>query len=124
MPIIEGDAGAAQYIHGHITFNNLAGITPPDPRLTFAAPDRYYGAKCEQLQLKIRHELKDVIIPSTTEHLPMAPNLFVEIKSLKGTLEVALRQTCYYGAIGARGLHRLQSHGTESPSYDNRACTL
>jgi hypothetical protein len=31
------------------------------------------------------------------------------------------RQACYDGALGARGIHSLQSFGTSKPVYDNNA---
>ena len=29
----------------------------------------------------------------------------------------------YDGAIGARGIHKLQNYGNDTPVYDNKACT-
>ncbi|KND86604.1 hypothetical protein TOPH_08723, partial [Tolypocladium ophioglossoides CBS 100239] len=41
-----------------------------------------------------------------------------------GSLSVASRQACYDGALGARGIHSLQSYKQSGPQYDNKAYTL
>ncbi|KND87039.1 hypothetical protein TOPH_08337, partial [Tolypocladium ophioglossoides CBS 100239] len=40
------------------------------------------------------------------------------------SLSVASRQACYDGALGARGIHSLQSYGQLQPQYDNKAYTF
>jgi hypothetical protein len=52
------------------------------------------------------------------------PNFFLEAKGPDGSLAVARRQACYDGALGARGIHSLQSFGTSKPVYDNNAYTI
>jgi hypothetical protein len=52
------------------------------------------------------------------------PNFFLEAKGPDGSLAVAGRQACYDGALGARGIHSLQSFGTSKPVYDNNAYTI
>ncbi|KAH6982406.1 hypothetical protein EDB80DRAFT_592805, partial [Ilyonectria destructans] len=56
--------------------------------------------------------------------LPVAPNFFLEVKGPDGSLSIVSRQACYDGALGARGIHTLQSYGTVEPRYDNKAYTL
>lgn len=84
----------------------------------------YYGARPEQLRPGIRDELGGHIIPSAQDSLPMAPNFFLHVKGPGGSLSVASRQACYDGALGARGIHSLQSYKQSEPQYDNKAYTL
>ncbi|OJD27310.1 hypothetical protein ACJ73_01303 [Blastomyces percursus] len=95
-----------------------------DGTLAQAKPDRFYGARPEQLNRQIRNELCDYIIPSTQDDLPMVPNFFLEAKGPDGSLAVATQQACYEGALGARGMHALQSYQQDGSTYDNSAYTL
>nr|KMM71280.1 hypothetical protein CPAG_07587 [Coccidioides posadasii RMSCC 3488] len=108
IPIIEGDIGDPKCTGGEYVFGNLAPLT--DGTLAQAKPDHFDGARPEQLDRQIRKELGDQIIPSTQNDLPMAPNFFLEAKGPDGSLAVATRQACYDGALGARGMHSLQSY--------------
>ena len=54
----------------------------------------------------------------------MAPNFFLAAKGPDGSLAVAGRQACYDGALGARGMHSLQSYRQDEPVYDNIASTI
>nr|KMM69766.1 hypothetical protein CPAG_06080 [Coccidioides posadasii RMSCC 3488] len=121
IPILEGEIGDPKCIGGDYSFGNLAPLT--DGTLASAKPDHFFGARPEQLNRSIREALSDRIIPSTQDNLPMAPNFFVEAKGPDGSLAVATRQACYDGALGARGMHSLQSYQQE-PTYDNNAYTL
>ncbi len=49
----------------------------------------------------------------------MAPNFFVAVKGPDGSAAVAKRQVCYDGALGARGIHSLQSYGSHKSVYGN-----
>lgn len=77
--------------------------------LTAAKPDLYCGACPEQLNRRVRDDLSSYIIPSTQDDLPITPNFFLAAKGPDGTAAVARRQTCYDGALGARGMNSLQS---------------
>ncbi|EFW14297.1 hypothetical protein D8B26_007044 [Coccidioides posadasii str. Silveira] len=103
-------------------FGNLAHLT--DDTLSRAKPDHFYGARPEQLNRQIRKDLSDQIIPSTQDDLPMAPNFFLEAKGPDGSLAVATRQACYDGALGARGMHSLQTYRQDKLTYDNNAYTI
>ncbi|EDN02333.1 predicted protein [Histoplasma mississippiense (nom. inval.)] len=121
VPILDGDVGDPKCVGGDYLFGNLAPLT--DGTLAQAKPDHFYGARPEQLDRQIRNELSDHIVPSTQDDLPMVPNFFLEAKGPDGSLAVATRQACYDGALGARGMHALQSYGSRS-TYDNSAYTL
>ncbi|CRG92847.1 hypothetical protein PISL3812_09918 [Talaromyces islandicus] len=122
IPVIEGDNGDARCVAGGVPFNNLGPLT--DVTLAPGNPDRYYGARPEQLDRRIRDELFAEVIPSKQDDLPMAPNFFLEAKGPDGSASVAKRQACYDGALGARGIHSLQTYGEDEPTYDNDAYTL
>nr|KMM73034.1 hypothetical protein CPAG_09323 [Coccidioides posadasii RMSCC 3488] len=79
-------------------FGNLAYLT--NGTLSQAKPEHFYGARPEQLDRQIRKDLSNQIIPSTQDDLATAPNFFLEAKGPDGSLAVATRQACYYGALG------------------------
>ncbi|KAF2816851.1 uncharacterized protein BDZ99DRAFT_483960 [Mytilinidion resinicola] len=122
IPTIEGNITNAGYRLRGIPFDNLVPLT--DRALKPGNPDIYYGARPEQLARKVRDELGGQIIPSTEDNLPMAPNFFLTAKGPDGSLAVAGRQACYDGALGARGMHSLQSYGRDEPVSDDNAYTI
>ena len=76
----------------------------------------------EQIDKRVREELGPYIIPST---LPWLPNFFVKEKGPDGSTAVAEPQACYDGALGACGIYKLQSFGTDAATtYDNNAYTI
>ncbi|WEW61088.1 hypothetical protein PRK78_006577 [Emydomyces testavorans] len=122
IPTIDGNISDPKCIGGDYLFSNLAPLT--DGSLANAKPDHFFGAHPEQLHPEIRKELNDVIIPSTQDSLPMAPNFFLEAKGPDRSPAVATRQACYNGALGARGIHKLQSYKQDEPVFNNRAYTI
>ncbi|EEQ89659.2 uncharacterized protein BDCG_04779 [Blastomyces dermatitidis ER-3] len=120
-PVLDGDIGDHKCVGGEYSFGNLAPLT--DGTLSSAKPDHFFGARPEQLNHSIREALSDQIIPSTQDDLPMMPNFFLEVKGPDGSLAVTTRQACYNGALGARGMHTLQSYQQE-PTYNNNGYTL
>jgi hypothetical protein len=122
IPIIEGEIPDAKCVSGKIPFTNLDHLT--DGTLVPGNPDLYYGARPEQLNRQVRDELSNQIIPSTQHDLPIAPNFFLAAKGPDGSIAVAGRQASYDGALGARGMHSLQSYGQDEPVYDNNAYTI
>ncbi|KAF3897017.1 hypothetical protein GTR04_0356 [Trichophyton interdigitale] len=103
-------------------FNNTEPIT--DGSLCDTKPDIVYGAIPESLRLGIREELRDSIVPSTRTDLPILPNFFLEAKGPDGNPAIAMRQACYDGTIGARGMNALQSYNDNEPTYDGNAYTI
>jgi hypothetical protein len=122
IPIIEGDIGDAKCVSGGLPFTNLDHLT--DGTLVPGNPDIYYGARPEQLDRRVRDELSGHIIPSTQDDLPILPNFFLAAKRPDGSLAVAGRQASYDGALGARGMHSLESYGQEGPVFANTASTI
>jgi hypothetical protein len=122
IPIIEGKITDNKCVKGEVLFTNLKPLT--NDMLTAAKPDLYYGARPEQLDRRVRDELSGHIIPSTQDDLPIAPNFFLAAKGPDGTAAVARRQACYDGALGARGIHSLQSYGEDEPVHDNNAYAI
>ncbi|EAS29520.3 uncharacterized protein CIMG_13247 [Coccidioides immitis RS] len=82
------------------------------------------GTHPEQLNCQISENLSPYIVPSTQDNLPMAPNFFLEAKGPDGSLVVAVWQACYNGALGARGIHSLQTYQQDEPINNNNAYTL
>ncbi|MCJ1377738.1 hypothetical protein MMC17_000834 [Xylographa soralifera] len=122
IPIIEGEIRDGRCVSGGIPLTNLDHLT--DGALSSGNPDRYYGARPEQLNPKIRDQLSGTIVPSTQTDLPIAPSFFLATKGPDGSVSVARRQACYDGALGARGIQSLQSYGHAEPVYDNNAYTI
>lgn len=122
IPVVEGDVGDRKCVAVEIPFTNLEQLT--DGTLVPGNPDLYYGARPEQLDRNIRRELNKQIVPSTQHDLPIAPNYLFQAKGPDGSLSVATRQACYDGALGARGIHSLQSYKQLEPQYDNNAYTI
>ncbi|EED16134.1 hypothetical protein TSTA_012430 [Talaromyces stipitatus ATCC 10500] len=122
ISMIEGDNGDARCIAGGIPFRNLNHLI--DGTLVLGNPDRYYGARPEQLNRRIRSELEDQIVLSTQHDLPIAPNFFLAAKGPDGSASVAKRQASYDGALGARRMHSLQEYGKDEPEFDNNAYTI
>ena len=107
---------------GNIPFINLADMMQGESHK--AKPDRFYGARPEQLHQDIRNKLQALVVPSAEQTRPIAPNFFIEVKPPKGSAFVALNQACFAGAVGARGIQSLQTYGEQTPAYDNKAFTL
>ncbi|RCI11367.1 hypothetical protein L249_7663 [Ophiocordyceps polyrhachis-furcata BCC 54312] len=122
IPIIKGKLEDPRCAAGQIPFRNLDNLT--DGSLVPGNPDLYYGARPDHLQPKILDKISGQIVPSAQDDVPVAPNFFLHVKGPNGSLAVASRQACYDGALGARGIHSLQSYGLSEPHYDNKAYTL
>ncbi|KAL7810163.1 hypothetical protein V8C26DRAFT_438128, partial [Trichoderma gracile] len=121
VPIIEGVQDRRNAARDN-AFRNLEFLT--DDTLVPGKPDLYYGARPEQLNPDIRSALSGQIVPTAQEELPIAPNFFLEVKGPGANAEVAPRQVCYDGALGARGIQSLQSYGEAEKLYDNKAYAL
>ncbi|ETS00704.1 hypothetical protein M419DRAFT_83154 [Trichoderma reesei RUT C-30] len=121
VPILEGDQDKRNAARDN-AFRNLEHLT--DDTLVPGKPDLYYGARPEQLNPDVRSALSGQIVPTAQEELPIAPNFFLEVKGPGASAEVAPRQVCYDGALGARGIQSLQSYGEAEKVYDNKAYTL
>ncbi|KAL9108683.1 MAG: hypothetical protein Q9227_006629 [Pyrenula ochraceoflavens] len=89
--------------------------------IAFARPDYCDGARPDDINLHVRHELDHIIIPSKNKHYLAAPNFFFEGKSISGRNDVVKRQACHDGAIGARAMHNLQNYKIDDSVYDGKA---
>ena len=125
IPMIQGTIRDEQCIDGpDIRLANLANLlTGKDHK---AKPDIWYGASPYQIDPRIRDnkELGTYIVPTTTFSRPCAPNFFVEAKGPSGSNAVMLDQACFDGALGARGIHKLQAYDQQVPNYDHKAYTI
>ncbi|KAH8800822.1 hypothetical protein F5884DRAFT_623381, partial [Xylogone sp. PMI_703] len=119
LPIVYGDTNIPN--EGDLVFTRLAPIA--DGTTVDAKPDLYDGARIEDVIEKVRKDLGHFIIPTGHAMAPVAPNFFHEAKPPKGGADVAKRQACYDGALGARGMHKLQSYRMEQV-YDGNAYTI
>ncbi|KAI0196356.1 hypothetical protein F4808DRAFT_474360 [Astrocystis sublimbata] len=122
LPIIEGDVRNGRSVAGQILLTNLED--PTVDLLIPGNPDRYYGARPEQLDRRVRIQLGKHIMPSTQHDLPIVPNFFLNVKGPKGSPEVAENQACYDGVLGARGLNSLQAYSDSDLDSSSKAYTL
>ncbi|KAI0203077.1 hypothetical protein F4808DRAFT_449390 [Astrocystis sublimbata] len=122
LPLIEGIVEDGRLVAGQVPFTNLRD--PTDNLLVPGNPDRYYGARPEQLDRRVRTQLGKHIVPSTQHDLPIVPNFFLNMKGPDGTSAVAENQACYDGALGARGLNSLQAYSDPDLDSSNKAYTL
>ena len=125
IPIIQGTIREERCIEGpDIRLANLANLmTGKDHK---PKPDIWYGARPEQIDPRIRDnkELGTYVVPTITGSRPCAPNFFVEAKGPSGSHAVLLDQACFDGALGARGIHKLQTYDQQVPIYDHKAYTM
>lgn len=122
IPTIQGTIPYSGCTTGEVLFKNLDPLT--DGSIVSAKPDIYHGARPEQLNAQVRKEQSHKIVPSSQADLPILPNFFLEAKGPDGTMSVATRQSCYNGALGARGMQSLRLYGELKPEYDNNAYTI
>ena len=118
-----------------IIFGNTANILPYEAEAVGdrkgpvggrqIKPDYYYGAHPGLFDNReIRNELSQYIIPPTESTQPMVPNFFIEAKGPKGSYGEVLNQACIDGAIGTRGMHKLQTYRQKVPNYNNKTSAI
>ncbi len=122
IPIIRGNTDIPN--EGNLPFTNLDSIT--NRTTVDAVPDLYDGVYPNQVSRLVRQELSKTITPTSHGRAPVAPNFFVEAKAPRGGADVAKRQACLDGAIGARAMHSLQNYveGITEPVFDGNAHTF
>ena len=108
----------------NLCFTNLDSIT--DGTTVNAVPNLYDGSYPHFIDKAVREDLSKMITPTSHEQAPVAPNFFVEVKSRRGLADVAQRQACLDGAVGARAMHCLQNYAQDEPEpiYDGHAHTF
>jgi hypothetical protein len=87
-------------------------------------PDFFDGARPAAVDRQVREDLDKIIVPTKHASVPIAPNLFLEVKAPRGSLDVAERQAVLDGAHGALMMHALQNYLQEQPVYDGKACAF
>lgn len=104
-----------------MVFNNLRPITngaTVQPR-----PDLFDGVPEEAVDMQIRQDLDDLIVPTRAAYAPIAPNFFLEAKPIAGAPDEVARQVTYDLGLGARGIEALRNYSRD-PSYDGNAYTV
>lgn len=118
VPII---AGESRKNHRYVMDSPFTNIAPILKDVTKPKPDLYDGARPEQIDARIRRSLNTHIVPSKNAGRPVVPNFFLEGKSAEGRADVAIRQACYDGAVGARAMYSIQNYGATEPQHDGNA---
>ena len=118
IPIIAGEGRMIYHSEMDTYFTNIAPVAED---VTIPKPDVYDGTLPERIHPRVRHSLNSHIVPSSETSLPAAPNFFIEGKSARGRADVAKRQACHDGAVGARAMHSLQNYGSPVSQYDCNA---
>ncbi|KAG9256848.1 uncharacterized protein F5Z01DRAFT_634414 [Emericellopsis atlantica] len=117
IPFITGDTDIPN--EGHLPFTNLDERTK---NITLRPnPDFFDGARPEAIDQGVREALYRTVVPTVKTDAPIAPNLFLEVESTTGTLDVAKAQVILDGAHGVMMMHALQNHLLEKPVYDDNA---
>ena len=118
MSIIAGESRKKHYYASDRLFNHLEPLADdlPQPK-----PDLYDGAYPQEIDRRVRRDLGKQIVPCNNTSLPAAPNFFMEGKSEGGRANVAKRQACHDGAVGAGAMHSLQNYQSAGPIYDGNA---
>ncbi|KAK5654423.1 hypothetical protein OQA88_7333 [Cercophora sp. LCS_1] len=114
IPIITGDDDSIPN-EGGLPFTNFKSMT--GNRTVKPVPDFFDG----NVDMSVRDDLSETIVPTAHFGAPVAPNFFLEVKAPGGSAIVVRRRACYDGAHGARAMHSLQNYGEEEPMYDGNA---
>lgn len=117
VPLIVGDSYYPN--GGGVTFQNLNSLTGGTTVLP--TPDLYDGVSLAHLEIKVRQDLNSIIVPHMQAFQPVAPNFFLEAKSISGSLAVAELQAVLDGAHGALIMHSIQNYLQAEPLYDGNA---
>ncbi|KAI9821334.1 MAG: hypothetical protein M1826_000705 [Phylliscum demangeonii] len=122
--ILGGEIPDTRCVSGGVPFRNLDRLTAG--ALVTGHPDMYDGARAEEVDNRVRRQLKGSIVPCLQFDLPIVPNFFVVAypHASLGSAMVAIYRAAYDGAFGARAMHRLQSYREANPVYDNSAFTI
>jgi hypothetical protein len=121
LPIIRGSADIP--CAESLLFNGLDPLT--DGTIVAAKPDFYDGSPLEVINIRIREDSGYLTVPSASnQRAPALPNFFTEAKTPNGAIDVARRQACYDGALGARAMQGMQSYAQDEPVFDNKAYTI
>jgi len=108
-------------------------LEPLAEGISDAQPDYYNGSRPAELHPNLRNvgpddvgrnDLPGYIIPTNYTSRPILPNHFTELKGPDGKASVMKRQITYDLAVGARGMHKLQSYGQDGYAYDGNAYTF
>lgn len=98
--------GDADFLsEGNLPFTNLHSIT--DGTTVDVVPDLYDGLYLKDVNKTVRQDLNKTIIPITHGRALVVPNFFIEAKAPRGGMDIAKRQACLDGAIGARAMYNL-----------------
>lgn len=120
VPILAGNSNIPN--RQNLLFTQLDSMT--NGTTVLPKPDFYDGICLENIDMQVRQDLESYIIPTGHRIAPAAPNFFLEVKSHSGGIEVAKRQACYDGAIGARAMLKLHSYRQGKPLFDDNAYTV
>ncbi|POS81722.1 hypothetical protein EPUL_005919, partial [Erysiphe pulchra] len=121
IPIIEGTYNEKGHSCCNRLFNNFK---PLAPSIVCGTPDKCHGADPANADLTVRNELKWLILPSTEEDMPIAPNFFLEARSSDAIIGEGDLKALYTGALGERGQLALRSWRRKGLGLDNKAHTI
>ncbi|KAL7792574.1 hypothetical protein V8C37DRAFT_402301 [Trichoderma ceciliae] len=120
VPALAGDLDIPN--DGHLPFANLESMA--ENTTAIPVPDFFDGVLPGAVDKQVREDLNRIIVPTKHSNVPIATNLFLEVKGPAGTGDVAKGQAIQNGAIGTRLMWFLQNYGEEDPIYDGNAYTF
>ena len=108
-PTLNGKTKAPNGMNRPFDMTPLTDGTIVDPK-----PGVFCGAHYSKIDPRLRDSLAPYILPSSNLRVPVAPNFFTEVKGPRGTGDIALLQSGYNGAVGARAYERLERYGEKN----------
>ena len=93
----------------------------PDAELVTPQPDYCDGICAGPEKKLLRQHLDKIIVPAADA--PSLPSFFTEAKAPKGSMDIAIRQAVYDGALGARAMHCTRNSGS-SKDFDSKSYTF
>ena len=119
FPVIRGDS-AIRSCQKSI-FKNLTKL---NSNMAAARPDLYDGSLPADLDLRVRNEIGNFIMPSKGPNDLLLPNFFLEIGGHKVQQQILRNQVTEDLAYGARALLEIQSYSNGGRIYDDNAYTI
>lgn len=119
LPIMHGEEAIEK--RTRVRFSNMNPFSE-DLILQHANPDFYDGGDHDQLDARIRNQMRHYLLPTDGNH-PLAPNFFLIARDSDFPPAAARRLALYDGTTGARAMRVLQSVERDLP-YDGNAYTI
>ena len=122
-PILHGKSGANFFSRSYLQFDELLSF---NDKVASLCPVSYDGALPDEIDQRVRADLKQYIVPSDKGVNPVAPNFFMAVLPGDKTSSTTIlrRQVIYSGTVGARAMLTVQKYHAADKRCDGNAYTL